>query len=176
HTHDNTDVISAISPTISETASTESVSSSPVYQLYHNLSLDDNTHTICMTSFSVSMTSHELFMTSHPYIHRTQYIFLITTSPVISHPLLCDITPTVCVTSYALYITSHPPLMSSHYSTFDSTTSLYETTSSIQGNIYNVISAISPIISETASTESVSSSPEYQLYHNLSLDDNTHTI
>ena len=42
--------------------------------------------------------------------HCTNCIFFITTSPLISHPLLNDITPTFCVTSYALYITSHPSL------------------------------------------------------------------
>ena len=53
--------------------------------------------------------------------HRTHCIVVITPSPLISHPLLYDITPTFCVTPYALYITSHPILMSSHYSTYDIT-------------------------------------------------------
>ena len=47
--------------------------------------------------------------------HRTHCIFVITTSPLISHPLLYDITPTICVTAYAHCITSHPLLMSSHF-------------------------------------------------------------
>ena len=57
-------------------------------------------------------------MTSHPRVrHRTNCIFVITTSPLISHPHLYDITPTICMTSYALYITSYPLLLSSHYCT-----------------------------------------------------------
>ena len=51
HTHGNTNVIFAISPTISDTTSSVSVSSNPVYQLYHTHSLDDITHTLCMTSY-----------------------------------------------------------------------------------------------------------------------------
>ena len=44
------------------------------------------------------------------HTHRTLCNFVITTSPLISHPFWYDITPTLCVTSYALYITSHPLL------------------------------------------------------------------
>ena len=64
--------------------------------------------------------------------HCTHWIFLITTSSLISPPLLNDITPTLSVTSYPLYISSHPILKSSHYSTYDITTSKYETTSSTE--------------------------------------------
>ena len=71
-------------------------------------------------------------ITSHPCIrHCTHCIFVITTSPLISHPLLNDITPTFCVTSYALYRTSYPIIMSSLSRTYDITTSNYETTSSM---------------------------------------------
>ena len=61
--------------------------------------------------------------------HCTHCIFVITTSTLISHPLLHDITPSFSVTSYALYRTSHPILMSSQYCTYDITASIYETTS-----------------------------------------------
>ena len=104
---------------------------------------------ICTTEDVTSTLSHEatMFMTSHPLqawhhthwiIHRTNCIFVITTSPVISHPLLYVITPTICVTSYALYIKSYPLLMSSNYCTYDSTTLTYETTSSMQFKIYTI--------------------------------------
>ena len=57
-----------------------------------------------------STLSHQatVFMTSHPLQewhhnpcsrHRTNCIFVITTSPLISHPLLYDTTPTISVTS-----------------------------------------------------------------------------
>ena len=86
------------------------------------------------------MTSHPLQAWHHtPCIrYHTNCIFVITTSPLISHPLLYDITPTICVTSYALYITSYPLLMSSHYCTYDSTTLTYETISSRQFKIYSI--------------------------------------
>ena len=62
-THGNTNVISAIWPTISNTTSTVSVSSNPGYQLYHTHSLCDITNTISVTSYSVCMLSQQLFMT-----------------------------------------------------------------------------------------------------------------
>ena len=74
--------------------------------------------------YDVTSTSR---ITSHPCIrHCTHCIFVITTSTLISHPLLNDITPTFCVTSYALYRTSHPIILSSLYCTYDITTSIYE--------------------------------------------------
>ena len=83
---------------------------------------------ICTTEDVTSALSHQttLFMTSHPlqawhHTHcircYTHSIFVIITSPLISHPLLYYIKPTIGVTSYALYITSYPLFMSSHYCT-----------------------------------------------------------
>ena len=66
HTHDIINVISAISPTISDTASTISLSSNPVYQIYHTHSLDALTHTIFMTSYLLCMASHKPFMATYP--------------------------------------------------------------------------------------------------------------
>ena len=98
----------------------------------------------------------------------THCIFIITTSPLISHPLLNDITPTFCLTSYALYGTSHPILMSSHYCTYDITTSIYETTSSMYGSIYT--------IHETSQPLSVSSHPLHRQHHTHSFYDITLAI
>ena len=83
---------------------------------------------ICTTEDVTSTLSHQttVFMTSHllqAWYHThsirqyTHAIFVITTSPLISHPFLYDIKPTICVTSYALYISSHPLFVSSHYCT-----------------------------------------------------------
>ena len=47
NTHGNTNVVSAIWPTISNTTSTVSVSSNQGYQLYHTHSLYDITHSMC---------------------------------------------------------------------------------------------------------------------------------
>ena len=80
------------------------------------------------------MRSHPLQAWHHiPCIrHHTHCIFVITTSPLISHPLLFDIKPTFCVRLYSLNISWHLILMSSHYCTNDITTSIYETTSSMR--------------------------------------------
>ena len=93
---------------------------------------DDNVHTLSpqATIFMMSCPLQAWHRT-HCITHCTHCIFVITSSPLISHPLLNGITPTFCVTSYALYITSHPILMSSHYCTYDITASIYETTSSM---------------------------------------------
>ena len=76
------------------------------------------------------MISHPLQAEQHsPCIrHHTHSIYVITPSPLTSHPLLYDITRTISVTSYELYITSHPILKSSHYCSYNITASIYETT------------------------------------------------
>ena len=97
---------------------------------------------ICTTDVITSILSHRttVFMISqllqawhhtHCIIHRTHCSFVITTSPLISYPLLYDIIPTIWMTSYALYITSSQLLMSSHYCTYAIRASIYETTSSM---------------------------------------------
>ena len=114
--------------------------------LHHTLHMYD---IICTTEDVTSTLPLQAttFMTSHPLQawhhtccvrHCTSCIFVITTSTLISHPLLYDIMPTTCVTSYAPYITSYPILMSLHYSTYDSTNLTYETTSSMQFKIYTI--------------------------------------
>ena len=76
---------------------------------------------ICTTDDITSTLSHEtpVFMMSHPLQawhhthcirHLTHCIFVITTSALISYPLLYDIIPAICVTSYALYITLYQHL------------------------------------------------------------------
>ena len=118
----------------------------PVCSLHHTQHMYD---IICAKEDVRSTLSQTapIFMTSHPlqawyHTHCNKYFtnctFLITTSPLISQPLLYDITLTICVTSYALYITSYPLLMSSHYGTYDSKTLTYETTSSMQFKIYTI--------------------------------------
>ena len=116
------------------------------------LCVDVTTFGICLTSFALQLISHPLCHTKQRYLwchfhfmhhitplylchhtlyHCTHCIFVITPSPLISHPFLNDITPTFCVTSYALYRTLHPIIMSSLYCTYDITTSNYETTFSM---------------------------------------------
>ena len=118
HTCDNTKVISAISPFISDTKSIVSVSSKPVYQFYYTHSFM-TLCTIRMTSLSVCMISHEHFMTSHPYNYDiTSSIFMTSCpiymiSPILLHenkttipgisPTVLDITATAPVWSHPLY-------------------------------------------------------------------------
>ena len=98
--------------------------------LYHTRHMCD---IICTTDDITSTLSHQttVFMISHALQawhdnhcirHHNHCIFVITTSPLISSPILYDIIstlydviPTIYVTSYALYITSYQLLMSSHY-------------------------------------------------------------
>ena len=73
---------------------------------------------VCTAVDIASTLSHHttVFMMSHPLQawrhtpcirHWTHCNFVITTSPLISHPLLNDILPTFWVTSYELYVTTH---------------------------------------------------------------------
>ena len=98
---------------------------------------------LCTANDIASTLSHQTteIMKSHPLQawhhspcirHHTHCIFVITTSALISHPLLYDITPTFCVRLYSLNISWYPILMSSHYCTDDITTSIYETISSMR--------------------------------------------
>ena len=114
-THGKRYIISAIWPTISNTTSTVSVSSNSRYQLYHTNSLYDTTHTIRVTSYSVSMLSQQLFMTLYPSMYNiTPSVFMTsypvcTLSPYCFHdnttpipdisPTIFDITATVSVSS-----------------------------------------------------------------------------
>ena len=118
----------------------------PLCWLHHTRHMYD---IICTTEDITSTLSHQatIFTTSHPLQawdhspcirHRTNTIFAITASPLITHPLLYHNTPTIGITSYGLYITSYPLLMSSHYCTYDSTTLTYETTWSMQFKIYTI--------------------------------------
>ena len=156
-----------------------------IHKVWHHNTLCWFHHTrhmfdILCTADDIAYTlSHQtrIFVIKHPLQawhhttcirHCTNCIFLITTSPLIKHPLWNDITATFCVTSYALYRTSHPILMSSQYCTYDIITSIYETTYSMKGNIYTK--------HETSQPLSVSSHPPYRQHHTHSLYDITLAI
>ena len=103
HTHGNTNVISAIWPTISNTTSTVSVSTKTWYQLYHNHSLYDITQTMCVTSYSVCMLSKLLFMKSYPLCITSHPVYLW------HHIQYICYHHTALITTQRLYLTSHPP-------------------------------------------------------------------
>ena len=98
----------------------------PLHCKWHRIHSFTSNHRIYEVTSSSGMTSQPCIR------HHTHCIFIITSSPLISHPLLYDITPTFCVRLYSLNISWHPILISSHYSTDDITTSIYETTSSMR--------------------------------------------
>ena len=101
--HDIKAIISHITPIISDSTSTLSLSSHPDYWSYIPLCMYDNTASICMTSYELHMISHPLLMishhtmTSHPLCscHHTQYTF---------HGIQC-----CCTIAYSVLII--PPLL-----------------------------------------------------------------
>ena len=145
----------------------------PLCWLHHTRHIYD---IICTTEDVKSTLSLQatIFMTSHPLQawhhtpcirHCTNCIFVITTSPLISHPLLYDITPTICVTSHALYITSYPLLISSHYFSYDSTNWTYETTSSMQLKIYTILVTSQSVVCVITPTVLRASHPLFVWHH-----------
>ena len=71
-----------------------------------------------------------------------------------------DITSTVYMAQYALYVTSHPQFMTSQHSSWHQT----------------IISHLTPFISDSTSTVSLSSNPDYRSYNPHCMYDNTATI
>ena len=169
--------------------------SHPRFPLYHTLCIHDIAPTICITSDTLYKVSHPQFMTSDHIIYDITCTVFMSSFPqyLTLHPLyLCphnpstyDLWTTVCMTTHPIYIwhickihnfistlwvhtiveTTLHPLHSWHHThyirhhTHDNT---------------KVISAISPSISDTTSTVSVSSNPVYQLHYTHSLYDITH--
>ena len=116
HTHGNTNVISAIWPTISNTTSTLSVSSNPGYHLNHTHSLDDITHSIRVTSYSVCMLSQQLFMTLYPSMYNITPSIFMTSYPIYTLSPYCfhdntmtvpDISPSIFDTTATVSVSSH---------------------------------------------------------------------
>ena len=140
-TQDIKDTLSHITPIISDSSSTVSVSSHPDYWSY-------NAHCMYITA-TIGMTSHELYMTSHPFFmishhsltsqplyscHHTQYIWhhihcgcLITHSVFIIAHLFYVWHQTHSMTSYEFYMTSHPLTMISQDYIHDITSTLFMT-------------------------------------------------
>ena len=105
HTHGNTNIISAIWPTISNSTSTLSVSSNPGYHLYHTHSLYDS-HTLyewhpiqyacyhnnCLWHYTpLCITSNPVYLWHHIQYERYHH--------------------TDFVTTQRLHLTSHPPIL-----------------------------------------------------------------
>ena len=116
HTHGNTNVISAIWPTISNTTSTVFVSSNPGYQLYHTHSLYDITHNVRVTSYSVCMLSQQLIMTLYPSMYNITPSIYMTSYPICTLSPYCfhdntisipDMSPTIFNITVTVSVSSH---------------------------------------------------------------------
>ena len=138
--------------------------------MYDNTTLwvDYTTLGICMTSFALQKTSPPLYHTkpqslwlhthlrndiTHPLSDSTLTVSLSSQPLHWYHLHFCMISHPLYLISYALYITSYPLLMSSHYSTYDSTSLAYKTTSSMKFKMYTIpvtsqslVGAITPTV------------------------------
>ena len=129
-THDIKAIISHLTPIISDSTSTVSLSSHPDYRSYNIHCMYEYTTTICMTSYELPMTSHPLFMiahhtmTSHPLYsshhsrdacHRIPCSWTIIVYWLYHTYYMCDMKPTVCMTSQEFYMTSDSVFMTWQY-------------------------------------------------------------
>ena len=95
-THDIKAIISPLTPIISESTSTESLSLHPNYRSYNPHCMYDNTATICMTSCKLHMTSHPLFMilhhamTSHP-LYSCVHVKSLKSCSTLCDPMDCSL-------------------------------------------------------------------------------------
>ena len=138
----------------------------PVCGWHHTRHIYDIVCTIEDVTSTLSQQT-TVFMMSHllQAWHHTHCIFCHHNLSTDITPILYDIKPTICVTSYALYITSHPLFMSSHYCTYDIKSSIYQTTSSILGNIYTIHVTSQPLICVITPTVLTSSHPIFLRHH-----------
>ena len=102
HKNGNTNVISAIWPTVSNTKSTVSVSSNQGYQVQHTLPLYDITHTILVTSYSVCMLSQQMLRTLHTSMYNITPSVFMTSYPI------CTLSP-YCFHDYTMTIPDMSP-------------------------------------------------------------------
>ena len=144
------------------------------------LCVDETTPGICMTSFELQKMSHPLFHTNHSIYAvtstsgMTSYSLYQTshTLYLCHHNLSTDITPSLVShqTHYmsdiicTIYnITSTPYFIT--YCTYDITPSIYETKSSMQGNIYTTHVTSQPLICVITPTLLRTSQQLYGGYH-----------
>ena len=122
-THDIKAIVSHLTPIISDSTSTVSLSSHPDYPSYNPHWTYYNTATICLTSYELHMTSHALFTYHIRLWHHNHCIHVITPRiPIIAYsvawPLLtvywlyhtsyrCDMKPTIGMTTQEFCMTSH---------------------------------------------------------------------
>ena len=154
-THNIIAIISHLTPIISDSTCTVSLSSHPDYRSYNPHFMYEYTATICMTSYELPMTPHPLFMishhtmTSHPLYschhsrdacHRIPCSWTITYSLLIIPQLLyvwhethCmyDITGILYDITLTLYDITILYSWGHIHSTHDSTPTLYDITYSI---------------------------------------------
>ena len=144
------------------------------------LCVDETTPGICMTSFELQKMSHPLFHTNHSIYAvtstsgMTSYSLYQTshTLYLCHHNLSTDITPSLVShqTHYmsdiicTIYnITSTPYFIT--YCTYDITPSIYETKSSMQGNIYTTHVTSQPLICVITHNILTASHPFFVWHH-----------
>ena len=152
-THDNKAIISHLTPIISDSTSTVSLSSHTVYRSY-NPHCMYNTATICMTSYKLHMTSHPLFMILYNTVTSRPF-FMISHHVMISHPLCsCHQTQDTCHRMHCFWMITYSVLI----------VPLYQTKPQYLGCHIHFRHDVTPPVSDIASTVSLSSKP-LQCYH-----------
>ena len=118
HTHDNTKVISAISPSITDSTSSVSVSSNPVYQLYYTHSLYDIKHYMHDITFSMHDITWTLYDIT-PIIFYVISMLFLSPNPLywwyhtnsiyeISSSIYVDIISIVYKNLFTIFVPSQP--------------------------------------------------------------------
>ena len=142
-THNIKAIISHLTPIISDSTSTVSLSSHPDYRSFNPHCKYDNRATICMTSYVILMTSHHSFWYHNMLWLHTHCILVITPkipviASIVAGPLIivywlyhtcymCDMKPTICMTSQEFYMTSHSFFMTLQCCIHDVTSTLFMT-------------------------------------------------
>ena len=145
--HDITSPIYDITSTVYDISSTVPLISQPLYQKHH-------THYACEFISTIYEIKHTVLRRYNHYIwHHTLHTCICVITPTLSviyTHCMYDITHTICMAHYALYKKLHPLFMTSQHSIHD-----------IKATIFH----ITPTISDSTSTLSVSSHPDYSSYN-----------
>ena len=134
----------------------------------------DIVSTVSVSSTStVVMISHQLYFWDHIRYNSWHHIHCIRHD---SHRI-CVITPTRSIISHPFYVWHHTHYMYNIiYPIKGISSSFYDIHPHVAWHHMHSIHDITPSISDTMSTLSVSSRPVHQLYHTNSLYDITHTL
>ena len=140
---------------------------------HHTHYIWQRVHCICVITSTLLMISHQLYFWDHICYNSWHHIHYIWHD---SHWIFV-ITPTRSMISQPIYVWHHTHYMYNiMYPIWGITPLFYEITPHYISHHMHCILDITPSISDTTSTLSVSSRPVYQLYHTNSLYDITHYV